>query len=184
MILKQLPNLVSLLRLFLIVPFLYCLQSHAYPAAFYLFLFAGITDSIDGWLARQFHCQTYLGRFIDPLADKLLITCSVVSLAMLHQLPWWLVLLIFSRDLTISVGVVVWYYCIEQSFNFTPTKLSKMNTALQIILVGFCLINIAFFQLPNALISTCIFFTATTTTVTFLDYVWTWGQKVCSPIHP
>ena len=179
MTLKHIPNLVSLFRLLLIIPFLGSLYHQAYPAAFYVFLLAGLTDSIDGWLARQFNWQTPLGRFIDPIADKLLITCSVVSLACLNILPWWLVILILLRDLTISCGAIFWHFCIEKNFDFVPSYMSKINTALQILLVGLCLIELAFSPLHPNPIPTLIILTAITTTTTYIDNAWTWGKKAC-----
>lgn len=180
MVIRQLPNIMSFLRLGLIAPFLMTLYSHNYPYAFYIFLTAGLTDCVDGWLARQLACQTHIGRVIDPLADKCLISCGVISLALLQQLPLWLVTLIFLRDLTISLGALIWYCFIERTLNFPPSKLSKINTALQITLIGVCLINLAFTPLPSYFLPMCIFLTATTTAVTYFDYVWTWGQKACA----
>jgi cardiolipin synthase (CMP-forming) len=179
MIVKHLPNLVSLFRLLLICPFLFAFYHQAYSTAFSIFLIAGITDAIDGWLARQFHLQTQLGHIIDPLADKLLVAASFVSLALLQQLPWWLVMLVFLRDFTLFFGATAWYYFIERSFEFTPTLLSKLNTGLQILLVMVCLIKIAFHTLDPDPIPLLIYLTALTTSITYVDYVWTWGRKAC-----
>lgn len=180
MSLKYIPNLLSFLRLCLILPFLTFLCTNHYDYAFYIFCIAGLTDGIDGWLARQFNWLTPFGRFVDPLADKLLITISFISLACLNKLPWWLVVLVFLRDATISGGVLFWYRCIERSFNFVPSALSKVNTAIQILLVAVCLLDIAFKPLPESLVSFLIYLTALTTTITYIDYAWTWGGKTCS----
>lgn len=180
MIVKHLPNLVSLFRLLLICPFLYAFYHEAYPIAFFIFLTAGISDAVDGWLARQFHLQTKLGLIIDPLADKLLVAASFVSLALLQQLPWWLIVLVFLRDFTLFIGATAWYYFIERSYDeFTPTLLSKFNTGLQILLVTLCLIKMAFHTLTPGPIQFLIYLTALTTSITYVDYVWTWGRKAC-----
>src|SRR6185312_4642652 len=97
-ILKQLPNLLSLFRLGLIIPFILCLSHHEYQWAFFIFFTAGFTDGLDGWLARQYNWQSSFGSFVDPMADKLLVATSFIALALLDYLPWWLVVLVFLRD--------------------------------------------------------------------------------------
>ncbi|WP_028389124.1 CDP-alcohol phosphatidyltransferase family protein [Legionella fairfieldensis] len=180
MILKHIPNVLTLLRLVLIAPFLIFLYHHEYIHAFYMFFLAGFTDALDGWLARHFHWQSPLGSFIDPLADKLLVASSFISLALLGELPWWLVILVFLRDLTISAGVIAWYWFVQRKLDFEPTWLSKINTTLQLTLVTFCLFELAFFEFTPYLIHSLIFITALTTAATYVDYVLTWSRKACS----
>ena len=184
MILKYIPNALTLLRLGLIVPFLFYLYHHEYTIAFYLFIFAGLSDGLDGFLARSFNWQSFFGSFIDPLADKLLIASSFISLALIGVLPWWLVTLVFLRDLTISLGVLAWYQFIRRKLDFQPTLLSKINTALQLTLVTSCLFELAYFEFPPFLLNTLIFLTTFTTTFTYLDYIWTWGRKAWPKKEP
>ncbi len=183
MILKQIPNALTLFRLVLIVPFLGFLYQHQYFYAFYFFALAGFTDGLDGWIARIFDCQSLFGSFIDPLADKLLIASSFISLALLGELPWWLVVLVFLRDLTISLGVMAWYWFVQRKLDFEPTLLSKINTSLQLMLVTFCLFDLAFFAFNPYLINILILVTALTTAATYIDYVFTWGKKAYSINH-
>lgn len=180
MILKNIPNALTIFRLVLIAPFLIFLYHQAYEAAFYLYLLAGFTDGLDGWLARYCNWQSPLGSFIDPLADKLLIASSFISLALIGSLPWWIVILVFMRDLTISLGVVAWYRFVQREIDFKPTILSKINTTLQLVLVTMCLFQLAFFTFPPYYIQTLIILTAVTTSLTYINYVWTWGRKACS----
>lgn len=180
MILKYIPNVLTLFRLVLIPPFLLCLYFEEYKCAFTLFLLAGFTDGLDGWMARYFHWQSFFGSFIDPLADKLLAAASFIALALIGRLPWWLVTLVFLRDLTISVGVIGWYWLIQRKLNFEPTFLSKINTALQLALVTLCLFELAFFTLSPHLAHFLIIATAITTTASYVDYVCTWSKKACS----
>lgn len=180
MMLKHIPNLLTAVRLVLIIPFLLLLYHHEYVIAFYLYLLAGFTDGLDGWLARQYNWQSTFGSFIDPLADKLLIASSFISLALIGSLPWWLVILVFMRDLTISMGVVAWYWLVQRQLDFKPSLLSKLNTALQLALVTLCLFELAFFSFPPFYSATLMVITAITTTATYLNYVWTWGRKACS----
>lgn len=183
MILKHIPNALSLFRLILIVPFLTFLYQHEYVSAFYMFVLAGFTDGLDGLLARHFNWQSLLGSFIDPLADKLLVASSFISLALIGALPWWLVILVFARDFTISMGVMAWYWLIQRRLDFEPTLLSKINTTLQLVLVTLCLFQIAYFEFNSYVTQTLIFVTALTTAATFVDYVCTWGRKACAINH-
>lgn len=177
MILKHIPNALTLFRLGLIVPFLLFLYRHEYVNTFYTFMLAGLTDGLDGLLARRFGWQSFFGSFVDPLADKLLIASSFISLALIGILPWWLVILVFLRDLTISMGVLAWYYFIRRKLDFKPTTLSKINTALQLSLVTCCLFELAYFQFPDYVLNTLICLTTCTTAITYIDYILTWGRK-------
>ena len=179
MILRHIPNALTLIRLFLIAPFLVLLYQHEYINAFYIFILAGFTDGLDGWLARYFHWQSFFGAFIDPLADKLLIAASFISLALIGSLPWWLVILVFSRDVTISFGVLAWYLLIQRKLDFKPTMLSKINTMFQLALLTLCLFELAFFKFTPYLVNTLIMLTTITTATTYIDYAWTWGRKAC-----
>ncbi len=184
MILKHIPNALTLFRLVLIAPFLVFLYQHKFANAFYLFILAGFTDGLDGWLARHFHWQSLLGSFIDPLADKLLVASSFISLALLGVLPWWLVILVFLRDLTISLGVMAWYWFVHRKLNFKPSLLSKFNTGFQLFLVTLCLFELAFFAFSPYLMNALILLTALTTAATYIDYVFTWGKKAYSLSNP
>lgn len=179
MILKNIPNALTITRLILIAPFLGLLYQQSYANAFYIFLLAGFTDGLDGWLARTFHWQSLLGSLIDPLADKLLITSSFIALALLDKLPWWLVILVFLRDLTISFGAIAWYWFIQRKLEFKPTYLSKINTVLQLSLVTLCLFELAFFKFTPLLYTALLALTALTTMSSYINYVWTWGKKAC-----
>lgn len=177
--LKQIPNTLTLVRLLLIAPFLICLFHKQFDCVLYIFVIAGITDALDGWLARGFSWQTDVGKMFDPFADKLLISASFISLALLHVLPWWLVILIFARDFTIVVGVVAWYLWIPQTPDLQPSYISKINTVFQLTLVMLCLFDQAFGLRFPILIPIFVSLTAVTTSISFFDYVWTWGKKAC-----
>jgi len=177
MILRNIPNALTLTRLLLIIPFLMFIYSREYACAFYIFLLAGFTDGLDGWLARCFHWQSPFGTFIDPIADKLLISASFIALALVGKLPWWVVFLVFARDMTISVGVIAWLSFIPKKPDFKPTYLSKINTVMQLALVTLCLFEQAFFVFESPLCQVFLVLTVLTTSISFMDYVWTWGKK-------
>jgi cardiolipin synthase len=171
MILRHIPNTLTLIRLGLIIPFAVYLYQKEYVEAFYTFVAAGLTDGLDGWLARHFNWQSAFGSFVDPMADKLLVATSFISMALIGLLPWWLVVLVFFRDLTISMGVLAWYWLIQRKLDFVPTPLSKVNTTLQLILVVFCLFELAYFKFPSYLISSLIYITGLTTAITYIHYL-------------
>ncbi len=175
--LKQIPNVLTITRLLLVAPFLVCLRHHEFVHAFYIFIIAGCTDGLDGRLARSFAWQSHLGAIMDPLADKILITVSFIGLAWLHILPWWVVLLVLFRDVTISLGVIAWYIWISKSPKLKPTYISKINTGLQLSLVLICLFEKAFFMVIPMLKPLCMSLMVFTTSVSLIDYVWTWGKE-------
>jgi len=177
--LKQIPNALTVIRLLLVLPFLVCLFHHQFVCAFYIFVIAGVTDALDGWLARGFAWQSNFGKLLDPMADKLLIAASFISLAILGILPWWLVILVFARDLTISLGVIAWYVWMPNRPDLKPTYISKVNTVMQLTLVMMNLCAQAFLLPIPSLLSLCLLLTAVTTTASFMDYVWIWGRKAC-----
>lgn len=183
MILKHIPNALTLFRLALIAPFLMYLFHQEYVNALYTFFLAGFTDGLDGLLARHFHWQSFFGSFVDPLADKLLVASSFISLALIGSLPWWLVILVFLRDLSISFGVLVWYLFIQRKLDFEPTLLSKFNTTFQLGLVTLCLFELAYSQFSPYLLSLLIGLTAITTATSFIDYFLTWGKKAWPKIE-
>lgn len=184
MILKHIPNALTLFRLGLIAPFLMYLYHHEYVNAFYTFILAGITDGLDGWLARHFKWQSFFGSFVDPMADKLLVASSFISLALIGSLPWWLVILVFLRDFTISMGVLAWFWFIQRKLDFEPTLLSKFNTTFQLFLVTLCLFELAYFRFSPYLVDVLIYLTGFTTATTYIDYIWTWGNKAWPKKEP
>ncbi len=178
MMLRNLPNAMTVLRLILIAPFSYFLSQQEYTVAFYLFVLAGVTDALDGWIARCFRWQSAFGTLVDPIADKLLITASFIGLAALNCLPWWLVILVFLRDLTITLGVYAWYVSIDDRPVLKPTYLSKINTVMQLILVIATLYHLAFGGIAPFLYRQLLIFTTLTTALSFVDYAFIWFKKV------
>ena len=115
----------------------------AFLPAFIVFLLAGISDGVDGFIARQFKLQTELGSYIDPLADKLLLVGIYMSLGFLQHLPAWLVILVVSRDVFI-VGGLMLAWLIGKPIKIHPVLVSKINTTIQILLAGMALGLLAF----------------------------------------
>ncbi|MCP5160252.1 MAG: CDP-alcohol phosphatidyltransferase family protein [Hahellaceae bacterium] len=139
---RQIPNLLTFIRILLIVPFAISLYVEAYRQALLLFFVAGLSDGVDGFLARKFNWQTRFGAIADPLADKLLLVTAYVMLCVIQVLPWWLSILIISRDLLIVGGGLAYHYMIGP-YEMRPSWLGKLNTLLQITYVLLVIIEMA-----------------------------------------
>lgn len=134
----NLPNLITLARLLSVPLAIWLILGQRYGVAFWVFVGAGISDALDGYIAKRWDRRTRLGAVLDPAADKALLTGVYVTLALAGQLPVWLVLLAILRDFLIVLGYVV----IRSTASHTrldPLYISKINTLVQIFLVGFVL---------------------------------------------
>src|SRR6187549_748673 len=127
----NIPNSLTILRILLVPVYIGFMTYGSYGFALLTLLVAGLTDAIDGHLARKLNQRTRLGTLLDPLADKLLLTSSFISLAMLHLVPSWLVILVVSRDIILLLGTVV-AHVTSTPINVTPTFLGKGTTLLQL----------------------------------------------------
>jgi cardiolipin synthase (CMP-forming) len=134
----NLPNLITIGRILLVPLTIWLIVSGAYLLAFLAFITAGISDAIDGFLARRFKLHTELGRYLDPLADKLLLVSIYVTLGFLKQMPAWLVILLASRDVMI-VGAIMLSWLMDKPISVKPLMVSKANTLAQILLAGIVL---------------------------------------------
>ena len=139
----NLPNALSLGRLLAVPVIVWLLLREAYVGAFLVFALAGISDAVDGYIAKQFGMDTEIGRFLDPIADKTLLVSIYITLGHQEILPVWLVILVVSRDLLI-VGGALLAYTMSQPMRPTPLFISKINTVLQISLAATVLGDVAF----------------------------------------
>jgi cardiolipin synthase len=128
------PNLITLLRLLLVPVTVWLIISDAYALAFCAFLIAGVSDAVDGHLARRMNLQTKIGTYLDPLADKALMVSVYVTLGFLKVLPAWLVILVVSRDVLI-VGAIILAWLVAQPLRVSPLMVSKINTVAQVLFV-------------------------------------------------
>jgi cardiolipin synthase (CMP-forming) len=129
-----LPNLITLLRIAIIPWILILILRGSFGTALWLFLAAGLSDALDGHIARHFNQMSRLGSFLDPLADKLLLVGTFSALATIGMLPVWLAALVIARDLVILAGAAYWYFRVRM-LEMEPTKLSKLNTGIMIMAV-------------------------------------------------
>jgi cardiolipin synthase len=133
------PNELTLARMAFIPFVVIKLSEGHYRGALILFLCAGLSDGLDGLLARRLHQQTLLGQYLDPIADKLLLSTTFLVLSIVHKIPWRFTILVFSRDICILLisGVL---YTIAGLRDFRPSIFGKMNTAAQVAAVVFVML--------------------------------------------
>ncbi len=178
---SSVPNVLSILRIILTLPVVMTLLNHQYFLAMVLFFIAGITDALDGWIAKRYSFESRLGSILDPAADKLLLVSSFITLFVIGLLPMWLLILIFLRDLMIVSGTVGCFIGTGETKSelLSPSKLSKINTALQIALVLF-LVVVQIYPIQEQWVTIAFIIIATSTVLSGADYVWIWMEKVIS----
>jgi cardiolipin synthase len=174
--LHWLPNAISLLRIALVPPILFSILEGQFGLALVLFVVAGFSDGLDGYLAVRFGWSTRLGGLLDPAADKLLITGLFVTLAFAHHIPVWLAAAVILRDVVIVAGAMAYNFLIKPVPG-EPTRVSKLNTALQMLFVLF-VISRAGFGWPEK-ISITVLGAAILVTVVIsgVDYVLSWSRR-------
>ena len=173
----QIPNLLTLARIAAVPVLILFLYKGRYGAALAVFVLAGITDGLDGWIAKRFKCVTRLGSILDPLADKILIVSTYVMLVLAGDLPFWLILLIGFRDLGIIAGVLV-LNTLNGHVQMQHSLLSKVNTFLQISLVILVMVERIGFIALEPVAEILLWFVAVTTVASAIHYVYFWF------IHP
>ena len=133
---KHLPNLLTAARLAL-APYLFLLMfQHRYGTIIPLFIIIGITDVVDGFLARRFHASSRLGAYLDPIADKVLLSGTVLVLALTGAIEWWLAVVVLGRDLII-LAAAGFLYLVTKRRNFPPSPWGKISTFVQIVFLCF-----------------------------------------------
>jgi len=180
---RDLPNLITIFRFFMVPPVIWLLLQERFTGALVLFALAGFSDALDGFLAKRYDWTSRLGERMDPLADKALLVSSYLALGWLQIIPAWLVLLVIVRDVVILVGAITYYFHIEQ-VDADPTFVSKLNTFAQILLVIAMVLNQDIWPLPPAWIPVLIYSVTATTILSGIDYVWTWGLRAWKKVHP
>ena len=173
--LPMLPNLISGVRILLVVPIALALAHHRLITALWLFAVAGVSDGVDGFLARHFGWQTELGGLLDPLADKLMLATVFVMLAVFGAVPFWLTAMVIARDCIIVLGAIA-YRVLVGPVPARPSAISKFNTLCQILFVVTDLATEQF-AWPKAWALTLGAMVFVTVVVSGIDYVWVYGRQ-------
>lgn len=177
----NLPNYLTLIRIAAIPFFLVLLFSRLYNYALLVFLIGGITDALDGPVARFTNQRTRLGAYLDPLADKLLIISSLVVLTLIDAVPAWLTILVLSRDVIVTLGYGAIYFVVEERMEIQPSTLGKINTFLLLLTITIVLVSLYDpNMIPPPLPSYLFLLSAVTTIISGLQYVYrglVWFQE-------
>jgi cardiolipin synthase len=173
---RFLPNALTLARIAMVFPTVWSLHSDRPRTALALVVAAACTDALDGALARTYEWRSRVGAILDPLADKLLLVSLYGVLAWLSHLPVWLSVLVIARDLVI-VGGAVAFYALYGAFEMRPSGLGKLNTAVQLALLGVVIGRLAGLPFPPWLVGPMIWLTAVVAVLSGVDYVLTWGRR-------
>lgn len=175
--LRHLPNLITALRIALVVPLCHLIGAGRYDGALLVAAIAGFSDALDGYLAKRFGWQSWIGGMLDPIADKLLLMAAFVWLALAGELPEWLAVLVVGRDLVIVAGAVAYHNLIGR-FDAAPSRLSKLTTVAQIVFVLIELLRLShWINIPPPLHTALIAIIAALTLLSGLHYIAIWGMR-------
>lgn len=180
--LRHLPNLISALRVVMVLPIVWALLNAHYNLAVTLFIVAGISDAVDGFLAKRYGWTSRLGGILDALADKFLLVSTYLCLWWLDVFPWWLVVWILARDVLIVMGGVLYNSRVEQ-FNAEPSLVSKLNTFLQIVLAALGVIHLGIAAVPEWLLLGLTWSIMLTVFFSGYGYVKEWTQRAAAAGH-
>ena len=173
----SIPNLITVGRILLVPVVVWAIAAGEMRIAFILFLAAGISDAVDGFLAKRFGMATELGAYLDPLADKAMLVSIYVALAAVGAIPLWLVILVVSRDIMI-VSAVILSWLVDKPVALKPLFVSKLNTVAQIVLALLVLAALAFdfdAQFPTIVLAALV---AVLTSLSVAFYVAEWVRHM------
>ena len=176
---QHIPNLISVLRLLLVPWFAMLLLQQQFDLALILFIVMGVSDALDGFLARCLKATSALGAGLDPLADKVMLIAAFVMLGHLELLPLWLVTLVVGRDVLV-VGGTLLNYLLHPGRKTTVLKVGKINTFVQIVTV-FCFMGNQLIVLPPMLLDILLWATVVATLVSAVGYILVWGGLLADP---
>ncbi len=180
---RDIPNALCVLRIFLVAPVVWLLLAGEFTWVLLVFFVAGFTDGLDGFLAKRFDWRSRLGGVLDPLADKLLLVSSFVTLGYIGLAPVWLLLVVVTRDIIIVSGATAYRLLIGE-FEASPTRVSKANSALQLLYVLAAVADAAYGLPGRPVVELVGYGVLATTVVSGIDYIVTWGQRAWRAGHP
>jgi cardiolipin synthase (CMP-forming) len=177
----SIPNLITLGRILLVPVVVWAIASGAMWIAFLLFVAAGVSDAIDGYLAKRFHMTTELGAYLDPLADKALIVSIYLTLGINNLIPRWLVILVVSRDILI-VGGIILSWLVGNPLKIKPLLVSKLNTVAQIVFACVVLGSLGFAIPADTLTLVLMGLVAVLTLLSVAAYLAEWVRHMSTKV--
>src|SRR5262249_47981473 len=176
----SIPNLITLARILMVPAIVWAIASNQMRVAFAVFLIAGLSDLIDGFLAKRFGMATELGAYLDPLADKAMIVSIYVALGIADVIPRWLVILVVSRDIMI-VAAVILSWLVDKPVRLKPLMVSKLNTVAQILFALLVLASLSLRFDAGAAIQILAVIVAVLTLLSVAFYVAAWLRHMNAP---
>jgi cardiolipin synthase len=173
----SIPNLITLARILLVPVIVWAITSGEMLVAFVLFVTAGLSDAVDGFIAKRFGMTSELGAYLDPLADKAMIVSIYVALGISGAIPRWLVILVVSRDIMI-IGAVILSWVIGKPMPVRPLPVSKVNTVAQIVFAGLVLASLAFHWQIEAAVQAMMAMVAALTLLSIGFYLAAWVRHM------
>ncbi len=175
----NIPNFITLARMLTVPLLVWLILNDRLVPAFWIFIAAGVSDAVDGFVAKRFNSETNLGKFLDPLADKAVLVSVFVSLGYADLLETWLIILVVFRDVLIIGGAIL-YETLTHSLTMEPLMISKVNTVAQIVLAASALGVNAFEINDGGFIGLLVIAVAATTLLSGAAYVFTWGRRAAA----
>ncbi|MFV2089142.1 MAG: CDP-alcohol phosphatidyltransferase family protein [Pseudomonadales bacterium] len=178
---SQLPNIITVIRILLVLPTSWLLMEFRYVDALVVMAIAGASDALDGWMARHFDWTSRFGAAMDPVADKLLVAAVFIILTVQDHIPLWVAVIALGRDAIIMSGAGA-YRLLFEPIEFAPTLVSKANTATQIVMLLMLLLGLSEFPRISAIAFQlvdpyCFYLLAILGIGSGVDYVLTWGER-------
>ncbi len=173
------PNVITGTRILCVPCLVWMLFNQHFERSLLLVLFMGVSDALDGFLARCYNWKTTLGAFLDPIADKIMLVAAFLTFALLGWIPWWMAALIIARDVILLLGAVS-YHMVTRRLQMEPLMISKINTFAQIILAVsliYTQVNPMHPQVLNAMMAIVV----CTTLASGMRYVLEWSRRAVKP---
>ncbi len=175
--LNQLPNIITSIRLVLLIPLSFYLSQQDYQTAVVIFFIAGFSDALDGFLAKKFNWVSRFGSILDPIADKALLVLTMGILTLNSKISLLLFVLVTIRDIYIISGAYYYYKRIGP-YNMKPSYVSKLNTFVQISLITAILVSLSYYSIPSQLIEWLTVSVYVTVFLSTIHYTFVWGKKL------
>ncbi len=172
---RYIPNVITGTRILCVPCLIWMLFQQQFERSLILVLFMGVSDALDGFLARCYNWKTTLGAYLDPIADKLMLLTAFIAFAALGWIPWWLAALIVARDVILMIGAIS-YHLVTRKLQMEPLLISKINTCAQIVLAVsliYSQVNPIHPQILNALMTIVV----CTTVASGMQYVLEWSRR-------
>lgn len=182
-LLRQIPNVISTIRILLVAPIAVALVHHQLGVATILFGIAALSDAADGFLAKRYGWRSELGAVLDPAADKLLLATVFIALAYLKLVPLWLMAAAVARDVIIVLGALVYRYLFGP-LSVRPSMVSKLNTACQAVFIMAVVGRAEFGVPPESVLMVLGALVFVTVAVSGIDYVLIYGRRALSLARP